>query len=135
MQIMRIAFVTFLLSACTSLPSQQQVDEADYGAYPDDYELIVKAYYKTTVSEPGSTKYNAIHKPVRYWLGSEVDDVYYGYLVCATVNTKNLFGNYSGFRHDALIIHDDHVVKYVKDGDYWGEKLCPNPTSNAESEQ
>lgn len=134
MTIMRIALLTLILSACTSLPSQQQVDEADYGSFPDDYELIVKAYYNTTVSEPGSTKYNVIHKPVRYWLASEVDNAYYGYLVCATVNTKNLFGNYSGFRHDALMIQNDNVVKYVKGGDWWGEQLCPNPTSNAESD-
>ncbi len=132
MPILRIVLLTIALSACsTTLPTEKDVKSADFGSFPDNYELIVRAYYNTTVDEPGTTRYNAIHKPVRYWLGSEVDEVYYGYLVCATVNTKNMFGNYSGFRHDALLIHNDHVVKYVKGGDWWGEKLCPNPSSNA----
>ena len=27
-----------MLSGCTSLPSEQEISDADYGAYPDDYE-------------------------------------------------------------------------------------------------
>ncbi|GGW83880.1 hypothetical protein [Alteromonas halophila] len=132
MPVIRVVLIALLLSACSSLPSDQEVDEANYGSAPSEYELIVKAYYQMTVNEPGTTKYNAIHKPVRYWLANKMGDTYYGYLVCATVNTKNLLGKYSGFRHDALLIHNDHVVKYVKGGDWWGEQLCPNPSSNAQ---
>jgi|TARA_Y100001968_G_scaffold317284_1_gene346107 hypothetical protein len=113
-----------ILSGCTSLPSEQEISDADYGAYPDDYENIVKTYYGYHLTHPNSVEYGKIEKPKRYWLGNELDNVYYGYLVCATLNYRNMVGKDTGFNTHALLIHDGLVVKYVEDGEWWGKPLC-----------
>ena len=113
-----------MLSGCTSLPSEQEISDADYGTYPDDYENIVKTYYGYHPTHPNSVEYGKIEKPKRYWLGNELDNVYYGYLVCATLNYRNMVGKDTGFNTHAPLIHDGLVVKYVEDGEWWGKPLC-----------
>ena len=113
-----------MLSGCTSLPSEQEISDADYGTYLDDYENIVKTYYGYHLTHPNSVEYGKITKPKRYWVGNELDDVYYGYLVCATVNYRNMVGKDTGFNTHALLINNGLVVKYVEDGEWWGKPLC-----------
>lgn len=112
------------LSGCTTLPNEAEVKAADYGEFPDNYEAVIKDYFSKVQSDPDSTTYKGMTQPKRYWLGNELDGVYYGYLVCVTYNTKNLFGVYSGYRTDAIMIKDDEVTKQVGKGDWWGEQLC-----------
>ncbi len=116
---------SLLLTACTNLPSEETAKNADYGSYPDNYEEVIKTYYDYNEHDPKSIQYRAMTEPKKYWLGNRLDDVYYGYLVCVTLNSKNLIGEYSGFHTDAVIIKDQRVVKHVDDGDWWGEQLCP----------
>ena len=113
-----------ILSGCVALPTETEISDADYGEYPENYESIVKTYYSYHLTHPNSAEYGNISKPKRYWLGNELDDVYYGYLVCAEVNYRNMLGKDTGFLKHALLIHNDIVVKYVEDGDWWGKPLC-----------
>lgn len=113
------------LAGCATLPSESQVKDADHGTYPDDYEKIIKTYYAYEYGQPETIMYRAMSSPKRYWIGNRLDDVYYGYLVCVTLNTKNILGEYSGFRTDAIMIKNDIVTKQITDGDWWGEQLCP----------
>ncbi|MEW9798481.1 hypothetical protein [Alteromonas sp. CYL-A6] len=127
MSLTRVMFfvLAMALTACTTLPTNEQIDQADYGPYPENYEQIVKAFYDDSTGKKDATQYNAIHKPTRYWLGNELDGIYYGYLVCTTVNTQNMFGRYTGFRHDALLINNGSVIKAVEGATWWGKPLCP----------
>jgi hypothetical protein len=120
-----VIVLSLILSACVNLPSESEVKTADFGTRPTDYVNIVKTYYAYELGDPESIQYGEITPPKRYWIGNRMDDVYYGYLVCATLNAKNAFGQYEGFRTDAVIIHDNIVVKQVTNGDWWGEQLCP----------
>ncbi|NVK58079.1 MAG: hypothetical protein HWE26_20985 [Alteromonadaceae bacterium] len=113
-----------LVAGCTTLPSEQEINQANYGEYPDDYVNIVKTYYGYHLTHPDSAEFAKIDKPKRYWLGNELDDVYYGYLVCATLNYRNMVGKDTGFNTHALLIKDGLVVKYVKDAQWWGKPLC-----------
>ncbi|RDV25583.1 hypothetical protein DXV75_09850 [Alteromonas aestuariivivens] len=115
---------TVLTAGCADLPTDQQIDNANYGPYPENYKAIVEAYYDKELRDPDATLWRGIAEPKRYWIGNEMDNVYYGYLVCATLNTKNLFGGYKGYTTDALMINNGKVIKFVADGDWWGEKLC-----------
>ncbi len=117
--------LTIALAGCTTLPTKDEVKTADYGAYPEDYEAIVKAYYNKTLNDPDATLYQSITKPQRYWLGNEMDAIYYGHLVCVTLNVKNMFGGYKGYTTDAMLIRNGTVLKYVEDAEWWGEKICP----------
>ncbi len=116
--------IIIVMAGCATLPTPTDVDNADYGPFPTNYEQIVRDYYQQELRDPDATRYKQIDEPVRYWLGNELDDVYYGYLVCVTLNTKNLFGGYKGYQTDGLMIHDGEVVKHVE-GEWWGKEICP----------
>ncbi len=119
-----LAFIVTVITACNSLPDESQLAQEDYGTYPENYELTIKAWYNKTESHPTSIFINYITKPKRYWLANKLGDAWYGYLVCVTIDSKNRLGAYSGFRRDAFIIKNDMVVKYIEGGSWWGEKLC-----------
>ncbi|MCW8091015.1 hypothetical protein [Alteromonas sp. ASW11-130] len=119
-----LSITIFLLSACGSLPDKGTLAKEDFGSYPDNYELTIKAWYNKAESHPTSIYINYITKPTRYWLANKIGDAWYGYLVCVTIDSKNRLGAYSGFRRDAFILQNEKVVKYIKGGSWWGEELC-----------
>ncbi|MCW8109814.1 hypothetical protein OPS25_15005 [Alteromonas ponticola] len=125
-----VSLICVLLTACNSLPNEDQLAQQDYGTYPKNHELIIKAWYNKTESHPTSIYINYITKPKRYWLANKLGDAWFGYLVCVTIDSKNRLGAYSGFRRDAFIIKNDHVIKYIADGSWWGEKLCKGDETN-----
>jgi len=121
-----IALITILfVSACVNLPSPTQEKEADYGPFPDNYQDIAKDYLMSELRDPSSIEIKQISEPIKQWIGDKFTGIKYGYLVCVEVNSKNLLGNLSGLRSDALLMRDDVVIDYVKDGTLIsGMKLC-----------
>lgn len=113
-----------LLAGCASLPTAQEAASADYGPMPTNYEQIVKTYYGTTLKDPDSAQYRNISSPRQYWLGDRFTGAKYGYLVCVTLNAKNSYGAYVGYKTDGLLIQYDSVVLYVPDGIWFGRQVC-----------
>ena len=114
-----------LLSACVTLPSPTQEKEADYGPFPENYQDIARDYLMAELRDPSSIEIKNTSQPIKQWIGDKLTGIKYGYLVCVQVNSKNLLGNLTGFRSDALLIRDDVVIDYVKDGQLIsGMKLC-----------
>ena len=113
-----------LLSGCASLPSPQEAATADYGPMPTNYEDIVKNYYGNTLKDPYSVQYQNISFPRQSWLGDRFTGAKYGYLVCATLNAKNSYGAYVGYKTDGLLIHGNSVILYVPDGMWFGRQVC-----------
>lgn len=115
-----IAAALLALAACQSVPpapTDAQMARADFGRPPADHVAIVKAWYGAALKDPGSAQYRTITEPVQYWLGARGTQAgVYGYLVCATVNAKNSYGAYVGFKTEALLIRDGAVVRVIKDG-------------------
>jgi len=89
---------------------------ADYGSYPNNYEEIVKNYYSRILKDPDSANYQSFTTPNMSYMGDRFDGTKYGYLVCATVNSKNSFGGYVGFSTDGLLIRNGSVIKYIEKG-------------------
>ena len=113
-----------VLSGCVALPTAQEAALADHGEYPTNYEEIVKNYFDGVAKDPDSLKYRGISTPQKYWLGDRLEGARYGYLVCATVNGKNSYGAYVGYKTDGLLIRNGSVILVVPNGDWWGRKIC-----------
>jgi hypothetical protein len=119
-----VALSLALLAGCASLPNSQQAAAADYGAFPSEYEQIVKSYYDNTLKDPGSAQYRSVTAPQKYWLGDRFTGAQYGYLVCATLNAKNSYGAYIGFQTDALLIRNGVVIQYIPKGVWFARQVC-----------
>ena len=47
----------FSLNGCALNPSQEQLQNADYGPYPSNYEEIIKSHYGKKLFDPYSANY------------------------------------------------------------------------------
>jgi hypothetical protein len=120
-----IVLASLVLSACVTLPSPNQEKEADYGAFPQNYQDIARDYLMEELRDSTSIEIESISSPTKRWIGDELTGIKYGYLVCVKVNSKNFLGKMTGLRSDALLIRDDSVIDYTKDGKLIsGMKLC-----------
>lgn len=62
--------VSAFLSGCagkreTWRPSAADIETADYGAYPYDYERIVKTWYLRNLKDPDSARFGRITRPLK----------------------------------------------------------------------
>jgi hypothetical protein len=120
-----VLLAALLLSGCAlQPPSKEALANADYGKFPNDYEQIVKSHYARRLKDPESVIYKGITYPSTFFLGSRFDGDTYGYLTCATLNAKNSYGGYIGYKTDALIIRNGVVVMRIDDAYWFGKRLC-----------
>lgn len=120
-----IVLASLFLSACVTLPGPTQEKEADYGAFPDNYQDITRDYLMAELRDPPSIEIKSMSSPKKRWIGDKITGINYGYLVCVEVDSKNLLGKLTGMRNDAVLIRNEVVVDYVKDGELIsGMKLC-----------
>jgi len=112
------------IAGCAQLPTTEDAASADYGSFPTDYKGIVRAHVSDIFYDPSSVQYRNISSPKKYWLGNKISGAKYGYLVCATVNGKNLHGAYTGFSTHGYLIRNGSVVEFVEDGWWWGTDIC-----------
>jgi hypothetical protein len=113
------AVASVLLTSCAQIkpPTQAEIDAADYGAEPIDYERVVRNFHQLRLKDPSSAQYQSWSKPVKYWFGTRETSTY-GYLVCVSINAKNSFGAYTGFQTDGHLIRNGVVVRYFEKGYY-----------------
>ena len=101
-----------MLAACAIPPSQKTFDNADFGAYPENPEPIIKAYMARALKDPYSVRYHGFSKPKKWWIGGVGrTKVVYGYRVCVTYNAKNSFGAYVGSKTAFFLIRNGVVEK------------------------
>lgn len=92
----------FLFTGCASMPTHDQLTNADYGPYPENYEQRITDYFSNILIDPYSAQYR-FHRPYQGWikkapiLGGGVDQ--FGWMVRVWVNAKNRFGGYVGEKH------------------------------------
>ncbi len=114
-----------IVSGCQNLPSPGQTESADYGPYPEDYKTITTNFLKSELKDPDKVETKEFSEPKKRWIGDTIRGTEFGYLICVEVNSANFFGNMTGWRTDALLIRNNEVIKYVKDGELLGGmKLC-----------
>lgn len=104
-----VAAFALLLAGCILPPTQAQLDAADYGPYPDNYEAIVYAYMDDYLRDSESARYKFVNQPGRFG-ANKLDGHIYGWIVCVDVNAKNKFGAYTGYLRSYFLIHDGRII-------------------------
>jgi hypothetical protein len=97
-----------VVSGCATTPPPEVLATADYGAYPENYEAIIREFAGGQLKDPESAQYRFMNSPKKgYWgLGGAK----YGYVVCARINAKNGFGGYAGSALSYFMIHDGRII-------------------------
>jgi len=101
-----------MLAGCATAPSSQELLEADYGSYPENYEEIIKNYMSNVLKDPMTAEFRFDKVPQKLWIGGLFTKRQFGYGTCASINAKNAFGGYVGFRRYFFLINDSTVVEY-----------------------
>jgi len=109
-KLLALIFVMSVLAACASAPTQQEVDTAPIGPYPDNYQALIKANFAQSLFDPYSAVYEFSLSPTRGYAGNRIDGANVGWIVCGTVNAKNRFGAYVGAKPFVAVIRNGSVV-------------------------
>lgn len=103
-----IFFIIFY-SCATPAPMPEEIAKADYGEYPDDYQLLVIKYLQDTLIDPTSLINLKMGKPKKCWTTFK-GNVVYGYVLYVAYNAKNRYGGYVGQKEYLAFIRDNHLV-------------------------
>jgi hypothetical protein len=105
------------LSGCATPPSAEELARLDYGAYPENYEQIIRAYFDRGLKDPSSLQISGgIPAPTQSWqkfMGS----LKAGYRTCVTYNAKNSFGAYTGYTTTYFLIKDGRIIDAIENAD------------------
>ena len=114
------------LFACAKI-TPEEIKNADYGSYPSNYESIVKGYFNQVAKDPDSLKYRTISNPRKSFV-NDFGEHKFGYMSCATVNGKNSYGAYVGYKTTGILIKNGQIIHIVSDVDetnrLYGSKFC-----------
>lgn len=113
-----ISSVLLLLAGCAAPQlSQTELANADYGrqATATECTSIAEDYIKATLKDPFSAQFvhgRACYKGALKRSLMQGGSWVFGYLQEGTVNAKNSYGGYVGFRSYKALIRDGIVVNY-----------------------
>lgn len=102
-----VAVAAVALGGC-SVPTQQEIADADYGQYPAAYEAVVRAYMAARLKDPDSAQYQFLNAPKQGW--DAFGKKRYGWVTCVQINAKNSYGGYTGNRLHYFMLRGDQVV-------------------------
>ena len=101
--------------SCGHMPTQAELDKADFGKYPDDYQQTIKEYYSHQLRDPYSAQYRWIKPPAKGFffdrdkLTDNPTKFYYGYIVFVGINAKNAYGGYVGEQEHVVLLWENIV--------------------------
>jgi len=112
-------FISLSLNGCIHRgPTSEQLSQADYGSYPNDYREIIGDYIKDTFYDPYSVQDVSISSPQRGWYQETAfSDSVFGYKMTLSVNAKNRMGAYTGRKTYYVFIRNGTIMK-VEDPQY-----------------
>lgn len=126
--LLTLLFLPLLLAGCANNPPivpASQLQGANYGPYPVNYQAVVKAYYNGALFDPFSAHYRFPDKPIKgYERAAPVaggKPTRFGYVVTACVNAKNRMGGYVGEKCERLLIRNDAVVAQIYPNMFFSE--------------
>jgi hypothetical protein len=114
------AILILILTGCTTMPVPNAA--ADYGAPPTNYVVAVHAYFDSTMKDPTSVQYRDISQPTKGYVahgGGVLASKYvtYGWDVKATINAKNSYGGYVGFKTYTFLFRGDKIADKLSPDD------------------
>jgi hypothetical protein len=84
-----VCALTVALAACKAPPTKEEMASVDYGPRPDDYEQIVRDYFKTRLADPASAVIEFKAGPkMLYQQGTLLRNGDWGWGVCVEVREK-----------------------------------------------
>ncbi|AMO82119.1 MULTISPECIES: lipoprotein [Hafniaceae] len=89
-----------LLSGCMATPSLTETTSANYGQLPSDYKEMIQNDISYALKDPDSAKYEFGEPRKAYLQGGIAENfkMYYGWVIPVSVNAKNSYGGYTGFK-------------------------------------
>lgn len=108
-----LALLAVLLTACASARAPTDVENADYGPYPEDYQKIAIAHFKTLTPRKAldSSKAQFLNTPNKFIYTQFGRPDKYGYRVCVLVSAQGGREMKSNF----LLIRNNQVVEHLYD--------------------
>jgi hypothetical protein len=118
-----ILVLTVSLSGCSTGGglTLEEIANADYGRFPNNHQDVVKSYFSNSLKDPFSARYQFTSAPARAYsrnapaVGGGINR--FGYVVNVSVNAKNSYGAYVGWKNYRLLIRNDRVI----------QEIVPNP--------
>ncbi|HSY05875.1 MAG TPA: hypothetical protein VK803_08000 [Steroidobacteraceae bacterium] len=123
MKAVPLALALLAIAGCATFknsPSPAELTSADYAPAPTQYEQTIRRYFDEVSKDPSAIQYREISQPEKWWLRDSRglvnggDRFLYGWLVRATVNGKNSFGGYVGFKTYGFLFKGEEIVKVVE---------------------
>lgn len=109
--------IFLVMVGCVKAPTTMEVNNADYGTYPTNYEEVIKAYLGNVLKDPYSAKVEFVKGPSTGWYAQFNGSKFFGYRVCAEINAKNSYGAYSGKNTHYFMINNERVILHFGGGD------------------
>lgn len=112
-----LTLLLLLVSCVGSPPTPEEMQNANFGPYPNNYEEIIKGYYYNVLFDPYSAVFRFLPPKKVGW--GHGNDHYFGYAVCGGINAKNRFGAYVGEQLFFVIINSGQIIlRYEKSNAY-----------------
>ena len=108
-------FLPFLfilaMTGCDTTVTKAEMDTADYGPQPRNYQDEIKGYLGLRLVDPKAASVEFRAGPQKlYNRGTPVRGEQYGWGVCVWVNDKNKAGAYDGFYPMTFVLRNEKIV-------------------------
>jgi hypothetical protein len=103
-------FAACVLMGCATPPTREELQMADYGPAPADYQATIKTFMERVLKDPESARYDFRKTPVQGFSGNPRE---YGWVTCVGINAKNSFGGYTGVQQYFFLIRYDSIVRTI----------------------
>lgn len=107
---------TKLINKLPSPPSYNEIEAANYGKLPNNYQEMIKDYLAIFLKDPYTAVYEFNHKPIKGYIQDleiRKGRPLFGWLVNFNYNAKNSYGAYVGKKYESFFIFlDDSDGKY-----------------------
>src|SRR6476620_7812715 len=113
-----IAFA-LVLPGCDTTVTKAEMDTADYGPSPVNYQDEIKGYLGLRLTDPKDAIVEFRAGPQKIFnRGTPVRGEQYGWGVCVWVNDKNKAGAYDGFYPMSFVIREEKIVLVIGGPDH-----------------
>jgi len=106
--------VAFLAGCVKPLP-QTEIDSADYGPFPMNYQQVVEGALKANLFDPYSAVISVRSPERRYFKGPFSSGAKFGWGNYATLNAKNRYGAYVGEKRYIYLIKNGEIIELRED--------------------
>lgn len=103
--------LSLALAACDTTVTKQEMETAEYGPAPVNYQDEIKSYLSLRLTDPKQAIVEFRNPPKQlYQRGTGIRGEQYGWGVCVWVNDKNKQGAYDGFYPMSFVLRNEKIV-------------------------